>query len=328
PIVDWAEIYNFGQPPTDGSTDLITMGSVASQHAVFMARSTVDLVLIASLLQAISISGRNRQQKRLYKAGTDPENWYRPGLIDRLDIFVERTELRRACMAVLNRKAPWPDRNTTAEQANKLHFDLKKLRQPNLVDFRRYNSDRLAQLHGELKDPVARAFIAAIAFERPDFDLAPRIVLLDNLAERKAPESELYTLLDRVRSDIVDAPSSGDVSVDQLRSILFHSAKRAGLQEFKHQVIGLMKDSKPGREAIEALADVAGRSNPDAYQYTRKSAVHAIREIARSNPNVPDVRFAIGILNELRGCNTGAGVLNAINEGVADLERLLQTLKP
>jgi len=328
PIVDWAEIYNFGQPPADGSTDLITMNTVASQHAVFMARSTVDLVLIASLLQAISITGRNRQQKRLYKAGADRSNKFRPGLIDRLDTFVERTELKRAYMATLNRNVPWPEKSTTAEQANKRHFDLRKLSQSNLVDFRRYNPDRLAQLHGELKDPVARAFIAAIAFERPDLDLAPRLVLLDNMAEKKAPESELYTLLERIRADFADNAASVDLSIDQLRSILFHTAKRAGLQEFKHRVIALMKHCQPGRDVIEALADVAGRSNPDTYQYTKKSAVYAIRDVARIEPNAVDVRFAIGVLNELRGYNSGAGVLAVINECVADLERLLQTLTP
>ena len=327
PIVDWAEIYNFGQSQPGAQSDLISMNTVASQHAVFMARSTVDLVLIASLLQAISISGRNRQQKRLYKAGTDPENKYRSGLIDRLDTFVEKTELRRAMMECLNRKAPWPDKNTTPQLAHKLHFNLKILSQkPGLVDFRRYNADRLGQMHGEYKDPVARAFIAAIAYERPDFDLTPRLVLLDGMAEKKAPESDLYTMLDRIKTDLVENPASVDLSIEPLRSILFHTAKRAGLQEFKHRVITLLKRCQPKSEVIESLADVAGRSNPDTYQYTRKSAVYAIRDVARIDPDKMGVKFALGILHDLLNYNTGAGVVAAIKECISDLEQLLKTL--
>jgi len=229
-------------------------------------------------------------------------------------------------MAVLNRDTPWPEKSTTAEMANKRHFDLSKLSQPGLVDFRRYNADRLAQLHGELKDPVARAFIAAIAYERPDLDLAPRLVLLDNLAEKGAPESELYTLLDRVEMDLADNATAVSLSIEVLRSILFHTAKRAGLKEFKHRVIELMKHCQPGRDVIEALADVAGRSNPDSYQYTRRSAVQTICEVARKGRDALDIRFAIGVLNELRGYNMGAGVLAQINECIGGLERLLQTL--
>ncbi|MEZ6010329.1 MAG: hypothetical protein R3C08_00460 [Hyphomonas sp.] len=322
PIVDWAEIYNFGQPPTNGTSDLISMNSVASQHAVFMARSTVDLVLIASLLQAISITGRNRQQKRLYKAGTDRANRYRPGLIDRLDTFVERTELKRAYMAVLNRDMPWPEKSTTAEMANKRHFDLSKLSQPGLVDFRRYNADRLAQLHGELRDPVARAFIAAIAYERPDLDLAPRLVLLDNLAEKGAPESELYTLLDRVEMDLADNATAVSLSIEVLRSILFHTAKRAGLKEFKEGVIALMLRCGPAEEVIDALADVAGRSNPDAYQYTRKAAVEAIVASAIKAGEDRATGSAIQNLQDVQKSKPGPTTSNAVQHALVVLGEL------
>ena len=202
PIVDWAEIYNFGQPGSGETSDLISMHTTASQHAVFMARSTVDLVLIASLLQAVSITGRNRQQKRLYKAGTDPANKFRPGLIDRLDTFVEKAELRRTMMACLRPGAPWPEKHTTPQQAHDIHFNLNvQSQRPGLVDFRRYNADRLGQMHGEYKDPVARAFIAAISVERPDFSLChPDSCLLDQQGrEAGAPEGELYTLLNSIR---------------------------------------------------------------------------------------------------------------------------------
>ncbi|KCZ90971.1 hypothetical protein [Hyphomonas jannaschiana] len=328
PIVDWAEIYNFGQPRPGADSDLISMNTVASQHAVFMARSTVDLVLIASLLQAISITGRNRQQKRLYKAGTDPANKFRPGLIDRLDTFVEKAELRRTMMACLRPGAPWPEKHTTPEQAHKIHFNLNvQSTRPGLVDFRRYNADRLGQMHGEYKDPVARAFIAAISVERPDFDLTPRLVLLDNMAEKGAPESDLYTMLDRISTDLSETPANVHLTIEVLRSILFHTARRAGLREFKQHVIRLLATCQPDEEVIEALADIAGRSNPDAYQYTKVAAIEAIDQVARRQPTKQGVRAAMAILKQVQRCEPGAMTGAAIRRTLAGLQELLKSLK-
>ncbi|MBD3769745.1 MAG: hypothetical protein IE925_06310 [Rhodobacterales bacterium] len=322
PIVDWAEIYNFGQQK-EGAPIIGFQDTVAARHAVFMARSTVDLVLIASLLQAISISGRNRQQKRLYKAGTDPGNAYRPGLIDRLDTFVEKTELRRTMMACLRPGVPWPEKHTTPQQAHDIHFDLSvQSSRPGLVDFRRYNADRLGQMHGEYKDPVARAFIAAIAVERPGFDLTPRLVLLDNMAEKIAPESELYTLIDRIETDLVDNPAAVNLSIEVLRSILFHTAKRAGLREFKKRIIVLLMRCQPDEEVIETLADVAGRSNPDAYQYTRVAAVEAIDRIARRQPTKQGVRAAIAILQQIQRYDPGITTDHKIQQLIPPLRIL------
>ncbi len=304
------------------------MHTVASQHAVFMARSTVDLVLIASLLQAISITGRNRQQKRLYKAGTDPANKFRPGLIDRLDTFVEKAELRRTMMACLRPGAPWPEKHTTPAQAHKIHFNLNvQSTRPGLVDFRRYNADRLGQMHGEYKDPVARAFIAAISVERPDFDLTPRLVLLDNMAEKGAPESDLYTMLDRISTDLSETPANVNLTIEVLRSILFHTSRRAGLKEFKQHVIRLLATCQPGEEVIEALADIAGRSNPDAYQYTKVAAIEAIDQVARRQPTKQGVRAAMAILKQVQRCEPGAMTESAIRRILAGLQDLLKSLK-
>src|SRR5262249_30385192 len=84
PIVDWAEIYNI-RP----GNDLIQFNSAPAKHTVFLARAMVDLVLIASLLQAIGIATRNRNQKRLFAAGH----------ITRLDEIVERSEMIKAVRA-------------------------------------------------------------------------------------------------------------------------------------------------------------------------------------------------------------------------------------
>jgi hypothetical protein len=327
PIVDWAEIYNFGQQK-EGAPIIGFQDTVAARHAVFMARSTVDLVLIASLLQAISITGRNRQQKRLYKAGADPANKYRPGLIDRLDTFVEKTELRRTMMACLRPGAPWPEKHTTPQQAHDIHFDLSvQSSRPGLVDFRRYNADRLGQMHGEYKDPVARAFIAAIAVERPNFDLTPRLVLLDNLAEKEAPESDLYTLLDRIETDLAENPAGVNLTIEVLRSILFHTARRPGLREFKQHIIRLLTQCRSNEEVIEALADVAGRSNPDAYQYTKVAAVEAIDRVVRRQPSEQGVRAVIAILKQVQRYDPGITTEQKIRQIIPPLRTLAKSLK-
>jgi hypothetical protein len=328
PIVDWAEIYNFGQPRPGAESDLISMNTVASQHAVFMARSTVDLVLIASLLQAISITGRNRQQKRLYKAGTDPANKFRPGLIDRLDTFVEKAELRRTMMACLRPGAPWPEKHTTPQQAHDIHFNLNvQSNTPGLVDFRRYNADRLGQMHAEYKNPVARAFIAAISVERPDFSLVPRLTLLDQKAEAAAPEGELYTLLTRIKSDLKDDGAKVDLSLPVMRSILLNTSRRYGLQEFKEGIIELMRQCEPKRDTMESLADVAGRSDPDQFKYTQVAAVKSICAMAHKSPSVPDVQFAIFQLEDVLRYSPGQTTERAIRKCLSELRQLLETLK-
>jgi hypothetical protein len=190
------------------------------------------------------------------------------------------------------------------------------------VDFRRYNADRLGQMHGEYKDPVARAFIAAIAVERPGFDLTPRLVLLDNMAEKIAPESELYTLIDRIETDLVDNPAAVNLSIEVLRSILFHTAKRAGLREFKKRIIALLMRCQPDEEVIETLADVAGRSNPDAYQYTRVAAVEAIDRIARRQPTKQGVRAAIAILQQIQRYDPGITTDHKIQQLIPPLRIL------
>jgi hypothetical protein len=76
PIVDWSEVYGVST-----NDDTIAMNGVASKHVVFLARVMIDLLLLASLLQALGITTRNRQQKQLYSAR----------YIDMLDPFVEKS---------------------------------------------------------------------------------------------------------------------------------------------------------------------------------------------------------------------------------------------
>ncbi|MEL7481124.1 MAG: hypothetical protein AAGJ29_06160 [Pseudomonadota bacterium] len=284
PIVDWSEIYQVGSE----STSTIQMNKKFSRHAVFLARATVDFALIASLLQAISIYNRSRQQKQLFRARTEPASLFQPGLIDRLDVFVERTEIKRAINAskrVGVREIP-PE--VSPRVAHETYFDLSVLNREDLINFRRYNGDRLFELYAHSKDASERAFIAAIAHERPDFSLKTRFQLLQELSENNSNESELYAVLAGFESELKSG-RAGSVSVAEVRSVLFNLRNRSGLKDLKSKLISILEELEPKIEVIEALADVAGESNADAFAYARVAAVDSLLIVALTDGS--DVRM-------------------------------------
>ncbi len=79
PFVDWAEIYR-----VEGASQIAVETSLA-RHLVFATRVLVDLVLLASLVQAFAISARNARQLDLFYGGH----------LTRLDPFLEPREFRR-----------------------------------------------------------------------------------------------------------------------------------------------------------------------------------------------------------------------------------------
>lgn len=329
PIVDWAEIYNIG---SQEESNLISMNGALSQHAVFLARVTVDLVLIAALLQAIAISNRNRQQKRLYNAGADPAHRYKPGLIDRLDPFVERTELRQAIAQVTLPGAPIPDNNTDGHYARKKIFNLSDLKRPDLIDFRRYNPDRLLELHGETSDPSLRAFIAAIAAERPKFSLKSRIQLLEEMAEQGRKEKLLYAIQSKLSEDFEERPNKTEVSVASLYNVLFSTRNREGLKEFKLDTITLLgKVALAGsmediENALDFLARVAGLTDPDDFEYTKAAAVVRIADIAIDFRDERLLRVAQNNLIELRRAKPRATTARAIRVALDRVDRALEDI--
>lgn len=327
PIVDWAEIYNIGKP---GSDPIISMRGAYSQHAVFLARITVDLVLIAALLQAIGISNRNRQQKRLYNAGAMPNNRHHPGLIDRLDPFVERTELQRAILGTTRKNAPPFRTEIDGRFARNKVYDLFLLQRNDLIDFRRYNTERLQELYHGSSDPRLRSFIAALEADRPGFTLKTRIQLLETLAENNRDEAALYNVQAKLVEDYRYRPSETDISIDQLRTILLNTQERSGLREFKLKIIDLMRDVAIAgsvvdvESTIEFLVDIAGRSNPDAFQYTRAKAVVACADLVTQLKDERLLRVTQAQLIELRTMNPNRMTATAIRGALDRIDRCLQ----
>lgn len=303
PIVDWAEIYQIQETQGGGQ---IALNDKYSRHAVFLARATVDLVLIAALLQAVAIAGRNRQQKQLYRAGLDPDNRYKAGLLDRLDQFLEDAELKRAVKYTLmsNAQTISSSSQISSEEANKRHFKLSLLTNSELTDFRRYNEERLYELHVETNDPLTKIFIRAIEYERPGFTLKTRLQLLEEYAEGNRPESDLYGLLQGLEKDIAGGLVDKTLALESIKTTLFELKDRSGLKDLKASLLSLIPEllpQVPVENVMEMLADVAGRSssNRDKYQYARKKAINQLVDIAVGSEEILDVKRGVSLVKDI-----------------------------
>lgn len=267
PIVDWAEIYNVSP-----GTDLIQMNGTASRHAVFLARVMVDLVLIAALLQAISITGRNRQQKRLYAAGH----------VKRLDFFVERLELGRAIKLSLVGQVPPGNEDIPLETA-KTMFDLKHGVDAGAVDFRHYDEPRLGYLYGSRgpkgsgKDRLLRAFILLIAHFR-GIPLGSAIDLTIEIAEGDRREMDMFRAFERAKLD--HETGHHIIQPDELYLVLIATRATSGLKAFKFELIDMYVSLADPDTALEGLADLVVGKSADSFKYTRDYATKNISDLA------------------------------------------------
>lgn len=243
PVVDWAEIYG-----VQTNSEMIAIDGAASRHAVFLARVMVDLVLIAALLQTVSIWTRSRQQKQLYAAGH----------LDRLDPFVERLEFSRAL-----RVARLADGK----------FDLTKLAKNGVIDFRTYDEKRLFALYASTADEDRRGFIETIARQR-GIDLVHAIDLAIDIAESNGDPLELVTTFQRAVDD--HRARVKTIEPDDLYRILTAVRTRRGLRSFKEDAVDLMEEIATPGELIDLLSGLAGGEKADLYLYAREYMSDAI----------------------------------------------------
>ena len=146
PLVDWSEVFHVANDSP------IRVQSVLGSQILFSMRATLDLLLIAAVVQAIQVASRMRDQSAAFWAGRLPI----------LDPFAER----RAFRVLFSSFEPHP------------HIRLTD--QPDLATFPRYERDRLVQIsfgagpeiaekQKSLKDPTVReAGLIALAGQYPD----------------------------------------------------------------------------------------------------------------------------------------------------------------
>jgi len=238
PVIDWADIYELKPGDT-----LPQPTKPLGQHAVFAARVTVDLILIASLLQAIGIATRNRQQKALYAAGH----------VDRLDALVERHELRKA----INSGRPnW--------------FC-------GAVDFRRYNLERLKELYQQSESARAKAFISEI-FRQGGLTLDPAIIVLERLSRTTRNEGEMHRTLDAAEREHLSGAYSAPIG--DLMQIMENLRATSGLKDIKFDLLRFAAKIGSPVDVTELLMGVM--MDPgirDNFQYTRLEAARLMRSI-------------------------------------------------
>lgn len=237
PVVDWADIYRL-QP----GEDLLKPNGVIGMHAVFIARVTVDIALIASLLQAISIATRNRQQKALYAAGH----------ITRLDELVEKEEFARA--------------------TSKLRTEWFK----GAVDFRRYDETRLKEIYASTDRPRYRAFIEEI-FTQAGRTLDPALAVFERISRTHRNETDLYHIFEAVKRE--QAPGTPS-PVGDLSDILENLRSTYGLQSLKAGIIGFAARWGTPAEILEMARQVMIGARRDKFQYARIDAARMLIAVA------------------------------------------------
>lgn len=295
PIVDWADIYKLGP----GDPNYISPFWPNGSHAVFMARALVDLILIASLLQAIGIASRNSQQKALFAVGQ----------INRLDELVEKAALSRAI------------RETRDKSGASMKFDLSQLTDTELVDFRRYDLSRLRQMYATSQnDEERKAFIRQI-FEERGQTLDPAIVVAENIAATHRNELLLFRTFEQAL--IEHDKQIHRISLDDIQVIMFELRNTSGMKAFKEQLLDVAEkrvDASPVARLV-MLRDVAvGKEGErDLFQYTTRLAAEAMRRIL---PSVSDCPTLIETLDATRtnGPKAFGGAVHAYNALVAALE--------
>ncbi len=261
PIVDWADIYLSPE-----NFDTLKPTDPWGQHATFMARALVDLVLVAALLQAISISLRNRQQKSLYAARQ----------IDRLDELVERVELRRA---VARPEEDWFSRG---------------------IDFRHYNPERLREVHAKATDSATQKFIEKI-FKQAGRQLETAYKVLELLARRRAPLKELQLTF----AAVISEHESGKNKLEALDlEDVFESLRDVeGLKNLKLEMldfaerIGAIDFRDHPTSLASLLEQVIFSVRRDQFQYTR---IHAAKILTRIVPRLAEPETVSTLLAKLK----------------------------
>lgn len=265
PIVDWADIYlnprNF---------DTLTPTHPWGQHATFVARTMVDLVLVAALLQAINITLRNRQQRTLYASRQ----------INRLDEMVEREELRKA---LRRPKEEWFSRG---------------------LDFRHYDPERLRELHSNTDDERRKAFIDQIFEQRGDA-VGYALEVLEKLAKRRALPADLHETFKTVQAEHYSNAHrihSLDLEgvFDELRGVEGLRDLKIGLVDFAMEV-GAVEEAGEPTDLAELLELVIFSSRRDQQKYTR---IHAAKGLTRIVPRLLEPERVSSLLAQLKAART------------------------
>lgn len=240
PFVDWAEVYDVG-----GADEGLVQSPVA-HHFVFATRTLVDLVFLAALLQALSISARNATQRGLFYEGQ----------LDRLDPFLEPREFRK-----LMRRG----------EKGRLEPDPARV-----AAFPEYDPIRLSELAGD--DDRGRTFRAAVNAVRVQQGGSNVAEFHTELARRiHMPERDKAAILEVANAIRAAGPERDIVLLDQLRRELNHVPK---LIEVRTAIARLIAEAPDSPERTAALTG-AIEHDRDSLGPVRLAALTGLAEAAQ-----------------------------------------------
>lgn len=282
PFVDWAEIYQVeGAAPIEAN-------SAEARHAVFATRVLVDLVFLAALLQALSISARNAKQMDLFRAG----------VMDRLDPFIEPREFRRLV-----------HKDETGQWA---------IQEKAVADFPKYDAIRLAELSAPEHHPIS---IAAKALRRRDgSDDSARFheQLLERAFHKKKDADAIDEVLTAIR--MTDAAVEAD-ELDRARIELNNKRAMNGVRENIARLIVRASDATARMAAIKSIlvgenatSDLPADAVRDAVAPVRRIALQALKAQAASGD-----REAIALIDRVADGDPAGNLRREAREILASL---------
>ena len=104
---------------------------------------------------------------------------------------------------------------------------------------------------------------------------------------------------------------------------------RAGLRDLKIQLLSFITklvDRNPIEDLIEKLADIAGLSDPDAYQYARKAAIRELVTISVGTKNRNHMEASKSLIKKIRSRSEEPGMKRATDDALKKMETAISDL--
>lgn len=241
PFIDWSDIYD-----ATGDTRILLSES-SSMHAVFAARVIIDLIFLATVVQAVTISITYARQRTRFLAG-DPE-------VKVLDERIEKSELSKL--------AKW--------NGHKWEFNDEKIEK-----FKHYDTTQLSVLR--LNAPEGTRLRASIdeIFQRQNYDWEPPQDLLIDLSTWNRPDRQkLHTTLDQIERQ-------KEIDLAKLTAAREALSGTGGIEDVRQRVVKILVNCVPPSEAkVQALTELVSGTSRDSLASVREIALEPLKTLAR-----------------------------------------------
>jgi len=276
PFVDWAEIFHVeGDPFIAFDKD-----AAAYQCVIFAMRVIVDLVLLAALLQAVSIVSRTAKQKEMF---------FDDGTLSQLDPFIEPKELAHLAAG---KPGQWRIRN-------KDEFDA----------FPEYDEDRLVRLSiAEDDEPdtlaageeyTAVRFIARQLADR-DEQRPPEYLLFLHARKDRLNEERIDVLLEKIETQ------NSPLNIDDMLNAHSVLNNKNRLRETRLRITRLLAANTENPRAITGLAQILtglGAKRPERRGEIREVALSGLGLPAISGSQIARSAIVMASLRDAKATN-------------------------